>query len=230
MELSLQNQLVLIPLFQGMSKNELTQIIGQTKLRFQKFTKGKVVRHEGDACDQLMFLIDGEIDITSFADDRSYSVEEHFAAPYILQMEHFFGLTQRYTRTFTASTTCHFVSIDKNDMLKLTDDYIIFRMNLINIISTLAQKAERIPWRFKGMSVRQQIIRFFEERCSRPAGHKIVRIKIAQLAAELHESRLNVSQELNRMRSEQLLSFTRGIIDIPNFERLKASESPQSAQ
>lgn len=221
MELSLQNQLVLIPLFQGMSKNELTQVIGQTKLRFTKFAKGKTITQENDACDQLMFLISGEIDMTTFADDHSYSVEEHFAAPYTLQMECFFGLRQRYTHIFTARTTCHFVSIDKNDVLKLTDDYIIFRMNLINIISTIAQKALRTPWRFKGASIRQQIIHFFKERCSKPAGHKTVRIKIAQLAAELHESRLNVSQELNRMRSERLLNFSRGIIDIPCFENLK---------
>lgn len=230
MELSLQNQLVLIPLFQGMSKSELTQVIGQTKLRFLKFAKGKTIKQENDPCDQLMFLINGEIDMITFADDRSYSVEEHFAPPYTLQMEHFFGLTQRYTHTFIARTTCHFVSIDKNDMLKLTDDYIIFRMNLINIISTCAQKAQRTPWRFRDTGTRQQIIRFFEERCSKPAGHKTVRIKIAQLAAELHESRLNVSQELNKMRSEGLLNFTRGIIDIPNFETLKAQESRQQAQ
>ena len=221
MELSLQNQLVLIPLFQGMSKNELTQVIGQTKLRFTKFAKGKTITQENDACDQLMFLISGEIDMTTFADDHSYSVEEHFAAPYTLQTECFFGLRQRYTHTFTARTTCHFVSIDKNDVLKLTDDYIIFRMNLINLISPIAQKALRTPWRFKGASIRQQIIHFFKERCSKPAGHKTVRIKIAQLAAELHESRLNVSQELNRMRSERLLNFSRGIIDIPCLENLK---------
>ena len=221
MELSLQNRMILIPLFQGMSKNELTQVIGQTKLRFDKYAKGEVIHQENDACDHLMFLIDGEIDAISYADDRSYRVEERFAPPYTLQTEHFFGLTQRYTRTFVAHTACSFVSIDKNDMLKLTDDFIILRLNLLNIISTTAQKAMRKPWRHRASTLRQQITRFFEERCSRPTGAKTFRIKIAQLAAELHESRLNVSQELNRMRGEGLLQFTRGIISIESLERLR---------
>ena len=221
MELSLQNRLLQVPLFQGMSKNELTQMIGQTKLHFQKFAKGKVIRQENDVCDQLMFLIDGEVDVITYADDRTYSVEERFGPPYTLQLEHFFGLTQRHTRTFVAHTPCHFVSIGKNDILKLTDDFIIMRLNLFNILATTAQKAQRMPWRHKADGLRQQIVRFFEERCIRPTGAKTVRIKITQLAAELRESRLNVSQELNRMKAEGLLSFTRGIISIPNLERLR---------
>ena len=95
------------------------------------------------------------------------------------------------------------------------------RLNLFNILATTAQKAQRMPWRHKADGLRQQIVRFFEERCSRPTGAKTVRIKITQLAAELRESRLNVSQELNRMKAEGLLSFTRGIISIPNLERLR---------
>lgn len=213
--------MMLIPLFQGMSKNELTQIIGQTKLRFDKYAKGKVIHQENDVCDRLMFLIDGEMDVITYADDRSYRVEEHFAPPYTLQLEHFFGLTQRYTRTFVAHTVCSFVSIDKNDMLQLTDSFIILRLNLLNIISTTAQKAMRQPWRHKAKTLRQLISRFFEERCSHPTGAKIIRIKINQLAAELHESRLNVSQELNRMRDEGLLHFSRGIISIASLEKLK---------
>lgn len=177
MELSLQNRLLQVPLFQGMSKNELTQMIGQTKLHFQKFAKGKVIRQENDVCDQLMFLIDGEVDVITYADDRTYSVEERFGPPYTLQLEHFFGLTQRHTRTFVAHTPCHFVSIGKNDILKLTDDFIIMRLNLFNILATTAQKAQRMPWRHKADGLRQQIVRFFEERCSRPTGAKTVRIK-----------------------------------------------------
>lgn len=213
-----------------MSKSELTQVIGQTKLRFHKFLKGRKIRMENEPCDQLMFLISGEVNMVTFADDRSYSVEEHFVPPYTLEMERFFGLTQRYTHNYVARTTCNFISIDKNDVLKLTDDFIIFRMNLINILSTCAQKRQRTPWRFRGATTRQHIIRFFEERCSKPAGHKTVRIKLAQLAAELRENRLKVSQEMNIMKNKHLLSFSRGIIDIPSFEALKAQESPQQAQ
>ena len=204
-----------------MSKSELTQMIGQTKLHFQKFAKGKTIRQENDECDQLMFLIDGELDVITYADDRTYSVEEHFRAPYTLQLEHFFGLTQRHTRTFVAHTPCHFMSVGKNDVLKLTDDFIILRLNMLNILATTAQKAQRLPWRHKPAGMRQQIVKFFEDRCLHPTGAKTVRIKIVQLAAELRESRLNVSQELNRMQDEGLLSFTRGIISIPSLERLR---------
>lgn len=219
--LSLQNQLLLVPLFQGMSKNELTQLIGQTKLHFQKYSKGKTIRQESDVCDRLMFLLDGEIDVITVADDRTYSVEERFAAPYMLQLEHFFGFTQRHTRTFVARTPCHFVSIGKNDILQLTDDFIILRLNLLNILANTAQKAQRLPWRHKPDEVRRMIVKFFEDHCSRPSGTKAVRIKIAQLAAELRVRVRTVSQELHRMQDDGLLRFARGTIIIPSLERLR---------
>ncbi len=221
MELSLHKCFLLTPLFQGMSRAELTQLMGQTKMNFHKFAKGRAIRQENDTCDLLMFLIYGEMDAITYADDHSYSVEEHLRAPYTLQLEHFFGLTQRYTRTFVAHTPCQFVSMTKNEVLRLTDDFIILRLNLINILAAAAQKAQRLPWRHKPDGLRGQIVRFFEERCTHPTGAKTVRIKITQLATELRESRLQVSHELNRMQDEGLLSFTRGIITIPSLERLR---------
>ena len=219
--LSLQNQLLLVPLFQGMSKNEMKQLVGQTKFHFQRYAKGKTIRQESDVCDKLMFLLDGEMDVITFADDRTYSVEEHFSAPYMLQLEHFFGFTQRHTRTFVARTPCHFVSIGKNDILQLTDDFIILRLNLLNILANTAQKAQRLPWRHKPDEVSRLIVKFFEDHCSRPSGAKTVRIKITRLAAELRVSKMLVSQELHCLQDEGLLRFARGTITIPSLERLR---------
>jgi hypothetical protein len=41
-----------------------------------------------------------------------------------------------------------------------------------------------------------------------------------RLAHELNDSRLNISQALNMMESQQLVILHRGCIEIPAFERL----------
>ena len=43
---------------------------------------------------------------------------------------------------------------------------------------------------------------------------------MTRLASELNDSRLNVSQALNRLQTAGLLSLGRGKIDIPALERL----------
>ena len=98
---------------------------------------------EGEKCNRLALVTSGQAKSIAHADDRSYTFEENVAAPYMLQPECVFGLHTHYTRTFIATKTCDTVEIDKNDLMRISDEFIIFRMNLINYISALSQKATR---------------------------------------------------------------------------------------
>lgn len=77
----LYDSLLRFPLFQGLSRTELLQLAGQTKFGFLKLEAGKTVVREGDACQQLFFLISGSLSVTTVNDDRRYSVIEQLAAP-----------------------------------------------------------------------------------------------------------------------------------------------------
>ncbi|MBR5690279.1 MAG: cyclic nucleotide-binding domain-containing protein, partial [Prevotella sp.] len=94
--LNIYERLLLLPLFQGMSKADLNSLAGQTKFGFQRFEAGKTIVSEGEICDRLCFLMNGELSVTAEADDHSYSLTETMTAPDILQPERIFGLTQRF--------------------------------------------------------------------------------------------------------------------------------------
>ena len=214
------DKLAAAPLFQGLSNSELMQIIGQTKFSFHKYAPGKDIRREGEPCGSMAFLLDGNIRIVSSAADRGFSVEETVSAPYVMQPERLFGLTQRYSRTFTSATECGIMEIGKNDIMRLSDEFIIFRLNLINMISTVSQKAERAAWQRTIDSDRVRMAKFFRDHCTIPTGRKTVRIKMARLAQEMNTGRLAVSRDLNAMEEQGLLAFSRGIITIPAIEKL----------
>lgn len=218
--IKLHERLLELPLFQGMSKNDLGQVISTTKFRHMSYHKSKTIVNEGDACDNLYFLLDGTISATGHADDNGYSITETFNAPEILQLERIFGLTQRYTYTFKTVTDCYFISLSKMETLTLADNYEIFRLNLFNIICTKSQRLARFPWRTRPKGIRHKIIRFIETRCLRPAGTKTLRIKMERLGDEISESRLNVSRELNAMNDENIISLKRGEIHVFALEKL----------
>ena len=217
---TLQERLLELPLFQGMSKGDLAQVASTTKFINIAVVKGKTVVDEGEACDRLLFLVKGTIHATARADDNGYSITETFQAPEILQPERIFGLTQRYTRSFKAATDCNFISLSKMETLALADKYEIFRLNLLNIICTQSQRLTRFPWRTQPGDIRHKIARFIETRCLRPAGGKTVRIKMERLAEEVNESRLNVSRTLNSMDAEGIISLKRGIIQVHALEKI----------
>lgn len=219
-EQRLYERLTSLPLFQGMSRSDMEQVISQTRFGFCKFPKRRIIKREGDPCDRLFFLLHGVLSSEGVADDHGYSVLEKVNAPAILQPERLFGLTQRHTRSFTTFTACDFLTLEKAEVVRLSDKYMIFRLNLLNIVSTLSQRLSRQPWH-KADTTRRRIIKFFADRCDRPAGEKEFHIKMVRLAEELCVSRLDISSELNKMQDEGLLTFSRGIINIPHLEQLR---------
>ena len=84
-DLRLYDSLLRFPLFQGLSRTELLQLAGQTKFGFQKLSAGKPVVHEGDTCNQFLFLVSGSLSVSTISDDRRYTVVEQLSAPWLLQ-------------------------------------------------------------------------------------------------------------------------------------------------
>ena len=213
-------RLLLLPLFQGMNNADLTTIIGQTKFGFHRFTEGKEVIREGSPCNQLYFLMSGTLSTTTDSDDHGFSMTEQITAPAILQPERIFGLTQHHTRSFIALTSCNCMTLDKSEVLRLTEEYVVFRINLLNILSTQSQRLQRRLWHQQPRELDKRIIRFLESHCLHPAGPKTLRIKMTRFAEELNDSRLNVSRALNRMQENGLITLHREHIVIPDMRRL----------
>lgn len=209
-----------LPLFQGMSLSELDGVIEKVKLGFSKVSKGNFIVCDGQVADKLMFVIRGELAVVTVSDDNAYSIEEDFAAPCVLQPERLFGLTQRYSHSFKALAECHILYISKADAISLTTQSEVFRINVLNLLCTLTQKMQRVPWHTKPASIRHKIFRFLENRCMRPAGRKVLNIGMVRLGSEIAESRLNVSRELHRLESENLICMKKGMITVHALEKL----------
>ena len=207
-------------LFQGLTSDNLLQIIGQTKFTFRKIAAGDIIKKEGEQCNRLALVVNGQAKSIAYADDHGYSIEENVAAPYTLQPECMFGLQLHYTRTFIATTTCDIVEIDKDDLMRISDEFIIFRMNLVNYISALSQKTTRKLWHPIPADAHDRIVHFIKTHCSSPTGPKTMRIKMTRLAQETGLGRRAVSEILNTMQDENLLTFSRGIIEINHIEAL----------
>ena len=105
-------------------------------------------------------------------------------------------------------------------MLLLLETQLVFRLNMLNSLAANAQRLRHRVWRSAPQSLRNHITRFFFSRCLYPAGPKTFYILMNQLAAELNDSRLDISRTLNQMEDDGLLTLHRGRIEIPMLERL----------
>lgn len=218
--LQIYEKLLLFPLFQGMSRDDLDQVAGHTRFGFSKIDAGSTVVAEGDDCRQLFFMINGNLRVETMADDHGYMVVEQLEAPIILQPEVVFGYTQRYTHTYIAQTDANFIIVGKDEVLRLSEDFLVFRLNLLNMFATQTQKISRLLWQHVPESLEDRIVRFFAQHCLYPAGPKVFHILMNHLASELNDSRLDVSRALNALQRDGKIVLRRGRVEIPLMERL----------
>ena len=216
----LYDKLLQFTLFQGMSHADLMEVVGHTKFNFSKQPVGQRIVKEGDICNHLIFLTTGALSVETVSDDHTCRVCEVVNAPYVIQPEQLFGLTQRYTSTFKTCDDCSLITIDKQEVLLLLETQLVFRLNMLNSLAADSQRLRHRAWRSAPQSLRNRITRFFFSRCLYPAGPKTFYILMTQIAAELHDSRLDISHALNAMEADGLLTLHRGRIQIPMLERL----------
>ena len=218
--LQIYEKLLLFPLFQGMSRDDLELVAGHTRFGFSKMNQGSTIVTEGDDCRQLLFLINGTLRVETMADDRSYMVVEQLEAPVILQPEVIFGYTQRYTHTYIAKTDVNLITVGKDEVLRLSEDFLVFRLNLLNMFATQTQKSSRLLWQHVPVTLEDRIVRFFAQHCIYPAGPKMFHVLMNRLAEELNDSRLDVSRALNALQRDGKIVLHRGRVEIPQRERL----------
>ena len=219
-DLKIYEQLQQFTLFQGLSRTELLQMAGNTKFGFMKVAAGQPVVREGEECRQLHFLIGGSLSVQTMSDDGGYRLCEQLAAPWLLQADVLFGLRPRFTLTATTLTEAHFITLSKDEVLRLIDDFLIIRLNLLNIMSSQSQRNAHRVWRSCPSTLEDRIVRFLLDHSLYPAGPKTLYILMERLAGELNDSRLNVSRALNAMKRQGLLQLHRGRIEVPSLERL----------
>ena len=218
--MTLYDQILSLPMFQGLSREDLDNIVTHTKFDFSKVEPGLDIVRENTPCTHLRFLLSGTVVIHSRAVDNSYSVDEDVQAPAMFGLERLFGLTQYHGQSITALTQCSLLNLRKDEIMTLADGHLIFRMNLFNRLATDTQKYSQLTWRRRPMTLVGGLLEFLSLHTSYPAGHKVLNIRMQTLADEIGQSRLNVSRQLNAWKDSGLVALSRGRIDIPQLEKL----------
>ena len=218
---TMYDKLLQLPFFQGMTHDDFTEIVGKTKLEFARHDRKSVLAQAGDPCRKLIFLLSGELSAQASAADESYILTEIYNTPCVLEPQAMFGLNSSFSHTYTAETNVQVVSIDKRYVMHTLWKYDIFRINLMNIMCSRAQRQRNYLCRPLPDGLAARIIDFIERRCEIPTGYKSLKIKMEELARNIHETRLNVSKTLNRWESLELIELKRGEIIIFDLDILR---------
>ncbi len=133
--------LLQLPLFQGINRARLGELIEKTKFHFLKYPSGSQLVKKGDHCTHLKFLISGKIRTELSNMNGKIHISEEFDAPNVIAPNFLFGAVTSYPYDVFAVEETGIMQIDKPTFINLMQSEEIFLLNMLNITSNKSQKS-----------------------------------------------------------------------------------------
>lgn len=217
---TMYDMLLQLPLFQGLSKGELSELVEKVKFHFQKAADGASVFRQGELCTQLAFVLSGELVASTEAPCGTFIFEEVLGQGAIIEPQSLFGRRPSYKATYRARGEVAVLTIDKQYLYGVLDAYEVFRMNFFNQLSSRADHFYERIWSIGEQRLEGRVAHFIRSLCTTMQGPKTMRIKMTDLALLMDDTRLNVSAVLNKWQTEGLVSMHRGLFVVHDIALL----------
>lgn len=220
MKVSMYDKLLELPLFQGLTKENITSIIEKVKMGFHKYDAKQYIALQDTKCNTLIFILNGKVSITSTDKKKNFRIEEQVNGPYIIEPYSLFGMHTNYQASYSALNEVETLNIDKSYILTNLCKFEIFNLNYLNIISNRAQNANIKLWNSHIGNTREKFMNFLALRCIIPHGRKTLFITMEDLASLIDDTRINVSRALNELQEKGILTLSRKKIIINDLSKL----------
>ncbi len=130
-----------LPLFAGVTKERMLEVVGKTKFHFLKYSAGETLVLPGQQCTHLKFVISGSVKSSITNADGRFVVTQTLKAPAVIAPEYIFGRVTIYPCKVVTLETTSILQIEKSEYLKILNSDQIFLFNFLNQLSMNAQKA-----------------------------------------------------------------------------------------
>lgn len=220
-DLTMFERLLTLPIFQGMTMQEISEALAHVRLDFVNYQSGDEIVVQEEPCKNLICIINGEVSSLYHDPKGRFIFSEELPSTRVIEPYNMFGMYQKYSRDYMFQTDGVTLSIERKIAISHVFNSNIVKINMLNIVSNKYQQMHRMLTMMNDDTVEEKITKFILSISSIPKGRKELQIKMQELANIVHETRLNVSKTLNDMNDRGLLRLQRSYIEIPNIQELK---------
>lgn len=135
--------LMQLPVFQGISNDQLTDIIEKIPFSFSQFEPGQVIIQQGEECSALSFVLSGVVRTKTPTFGHRVQILQEFEGPYTMPFYNLFGAETRHHDTVTAVTRVGIMQLNKSHFLRVLQQNPILLINTMNMLCTNAQKQHK---------------------------------------------------------------------------------------
>lgn len=137
---SMYEKIMQLPLFHGISKEQVSSFLEKTTIEFINYEDGEQIIEEGNFVESIVFVMSGHIRITHSLPHFNISIEETAGEGRVLGAENLFGMSTRYPFSANAEGKTSVMCFSKKQYISLLETDPIYRLNFFNYLSIRAQK------------------------------------------------------------------------------------------
>lgn len=217
---SMYQQLMQLPLFQGVSTDVITALVEKLPFHFLKFRNGEQIFAAGDQCSHIRFIVSGRVRLETPCDHLRVSLLQTLETPHVLAAEYLFGRETTYPYSAFADGPCGILQLRKSDYIKMLAFDKVFLFNILNYLSSGSQRNTASILAIKDGSVVERLAMIVDALTVTGATDVAVRFKQKDLCVLLGTQRTTLIASLDKLADEDIVDYTSNelrVLDLSRF-------------
>ena len=154
---SMYQQLMQLPLFQGVGTEKITALVEKLPFHFLKYRNGEQIFAAGDPCTHIKFIVSGQVRLETPFPNLRITMHQTIHNPHVLAAECLFGRETVYPYTAVSHGACGILQLLKSDYIKMVTTDKVFLFNILNYLSSGSQRSVQLPLAVKDGSVVERL-------------------------------------------------------------------------
>lgn len=197
-----------LPLFQGVSRDKLSELIEKTPFHFLKFADGDEVVAAGSPCTHVKFIISGEVKVVMPCRYLRVKVSQVLSSPNVLGHDYLFGRRTDYPYDVRSHGDCGILQITKPDFINILQSDNIFLFNILNMLSRNSQNNAEELLSLSTGSVFERFAFFVVSLTQRNARDVRILYKQKDLCTLLGIQRSSFINAMDRLQERGIIDYT----------------------
>lgn len=146
-----------LPLFKGVSKNQVSSFLEKTNVGFCNYQSGDIVVDEGEEVAMVKFVISGSVRIIRRIESLPIQIEETCGVGTVLGADRLFGISTGYAYKVKSEGKSSIMQFSKEQYMNLLHSDRIYMLNFFNYLSLLAQRPVDAMSRYSHGNLRSRL-------------------------------------------------------------------------
>lgn len=210
-----------LPLFQGITREQLSLFLEKTQLSFLNYNATDTILKYGDPIDQVLCVISGEIKVChKLTHDGSLTLFQTIPAQTVIAPQRLYGLKRTAAATVTANSDCCIMAFSKQQYQSLLQKHPIFLINYLNYLSLRAQKNDVILPHFPGGNLASHLSRIIAAYVDHQANRVEFTASLEALSRLTNLDSNTLKAQIITLQAADAIEFNNDSIIIKDYDAL----------